>query len=142
MPFSPFSSRSSVALRRGAALVVGASTLGVLAAPASAAADCPDGSTTLAPNLCQMVFVTDGVFTAPAGVTTADVLVVGGGGGGGGYAYEYFAPDSRLPALFGGGGGGGGGGDLVIAEDHSLDGPQPIQVGLGGEGGVLWTVRI
>lgn len=50
--------------------------------------------------MATQVFNAGGTFTAPAGVTTIDVLVVGGGGAGGGH--------------YGGAGGGGAGGVRII----------------------------
>ena len=57
-------------------------------------------------------------WTVPAGVTQADVLVVGGGGGGG---YDVA--------------GGGGGGQVVESSNVSVNGSVAIVVGAGGSGG-------
>ena len=92
----------------------------------------PDGSQDL-----LLIFSdpeTKGSFTFP-GVTQARILTVGGGGGGGG---------SFRTATSGGnygGGGGGGGGAVVETNDLFAAGTYDVQVGLGGEGGIISAKR-
>ena len=66
-------------------------------------------------------FLTSGTYTAPAGVTSVNYLVIGGGGGGG--------------SRFGGGGGAGGyrTGTLSVTAGNSYS----VTVGAGGAGGVI-----
>lgn len=63
-------------------------------------------------------------WTAPAGVSAVDYLVVGGGGGGGGGN-----------SGFGNAGGGGGGGEAIESTTEDLSAPLTITVGSGGSGG-------
>lgn len=69
-------------------------------------------------------FTSSGSFTAPAGVTEVQVLVVGGGGGGGSTSHQY------------GSGGGGGGGGVVYDPAYTVDSDTPVTVtvGAGGNG--------
>ena len=81
---------------------------------------------TLKPGYQVQAFTETGSHTwqVPAGVTRADVLVVGGGGGGGGVI-----------------GGGGGAGGLIFESNYNLnpDSQINISVGQGGEGGTGWN---
>jgi hypothetical protein len=68
-------------------------------------------------------------WNVPAGITSANILVVGGGGGGGSGSFDNFS---------GGGGGGGGGGGAQVATS-TISGISPssniaITVGAGGAG--------
>jgi len=75
-------------------------------------------------NIKEQVFTTSGTWTAPAGVSSAQVILVGGGGGGGG--------GSQLVA-----GGGGAGGAVVVQNLSVTPGTAyPINVGAGGQGGL------
>ena len=65
-------------------------------------------------------FASNGTWIVPAGVTQADILVVGGGGGGG-------SSD--------GASGGGGGGQVISQQNLDVTGTINIIVGAGGAGG-------
>jgi hypothetical protein len=101
----------TIYLRAGNAVGSGASSASVSVTPIA---------------LTTTSFTTTGstTWTAPAGVTSVQYLVVGGGGGGGG-AYDV-------------GGGGGGGGGLVLTGTKSVTpgSTYTIVVGAGGAGGV------
>jgi hypothetical protein len=75
-------------------------------------------------------FTASGTWTAPAGLTAAEVLVVGAGGGGGGGIYT---GDSTSYSVSGGGAGGG-----LIEQVVPVTGGSAytITVGAGGAGGV------
>jgi hypothetical protein len=71
-------------------------------------------------------------WSVPAGITAADVLVVGGGGGGGAGGYNRNWPTTSRG---GGGGGGGGGGQVVTQTLTGLSADSlTISVGAGGAG--------
>ena len=75
-------------------------------------------------NIKEQVFTTSGTWTAPAGVSSAQVILVGAGGGGGGGS-QYSA------------GGGGAGGAVVVQNLSVTPGTAyPILVGAGGQGGL------
>ena len=71
-------------------------------------------------NLSITSYTSNATWTVPAGITLADVLVVGGGGGGGNY-YS--------------GGGGGGGGQVLENLNVSVSGSVSIIVGRGDSSG-------
>ena len=74
-------------------------------------------------------FTSGGTFVCPAGVTVAEVLVVGGGGGGGAFATNS-GPLLRVA-------GGGGGGEVVIGTVPVTPGTSyTVTVGTGGAGGI------
>jgi hypothetical protein len=74
-------------------------------------------------------FTSGGTFVCPAGVTVAEVLVVGGGGGGGAFATN---SGPRLQVA-----GGGGGGEVVIGTVPVTPGTSyTVTVGTGGAGGI------
>jgi large repetitive protein len=68
-------------------------------------------------NDCVITFTSSNTWTVPAGVTTANVLVVGGGGGGSGRHA-----------------GGGGAGGFIETTTSNLSGEYTIVVGAGGSG--------
>ena len=74
-------------------------------------------------SLSTTTFTTNGTYTAPTGISQAEVLVVAGGGGGGLYNDEDIAP--------GGGGGGGGAGGLINTV-VPVSSPRAVTVGIGG----------
>jgi len=71
------------------------------------------------------IFLTNGTFNVPAGVTKVELLVVAGGGGGG-----YRTGGTTYP-------GGGGGGGLIYIPEYSVTPGQaiPVTIGTGGIGG-------
>ena len=74
-------------------------------------------------------FTSGGTFVCPAGVTVAEVLVVGGGGGGGAFATNS-GPLLRAA-------GGGGGGEVVIGTLPVTPGTSyTVTIGSGGAGGI------
>lgn len=74
-------------------------------------------------SLSVTTFTANGTYTAPTGITQAEVLVVAGGGGGGHYNVEGSA--------LGGGGGGGGAGGLINTV-VPVSSPRVVTVGVGG----------
>jgi len=74
------------------------------------------------------LFTADGTFTAPAGVTTVYLTMVGAGGGGGG--------DNNS-----GGGGGGGGGESIINYPYTVT-PASNYAVIAGTGGTAGTNSI
>lgn len=71
----------------------------------------------------EAVFTANGSWTAPTGITSAQVILVGGGGGGGG--------GSSAVA-----GGGGGGGQVIVKNVTVVPGTNyAINIGAGGQGG-------
>ena len=90
--------------------------------PTSQAAACSPTTTTYS-SYTVLSFTTTGTctWTAPADISTADILLIGGGGGGGGGAF----------------GGGGGAGGFVEKLNHSFTTgtTYTIVVGAGGAGG-------
>lgn len=81
----------------------------------------------VAPEYTYAVFLEDGTFNVPAGVTEVDVLLVAGGGGGGG------GPGANSV-----GGGGGGAGGVLLTRGHTVtpEAAVAVSVGAGGDGGV------
>jgi hypothetical protein len=74
-------------------------------------------------------FTSTGTFVCPAGVTVAEVLVVGGGGGGGAFATNS-GPRMQCAA-------GGGGGEVVIGTVPVTPGTSyTVTIGSGGAGGI------
>lgn len=72
----------------------------------------------------EQAFTASGTWTAPAGVTSAQVILVGGGGGGGGGSANVA-------------GGGGGGGAVVVRNiDVTPLTSYTINIGAGGQGGL------
>ena len=72
----------------------------------------------------EQAFTASGTWTAPAGVTSAQVILVGGGGGGGGGSQNVA-------------GGGGGGGSVVVRNiDVSPLTTYAVSIGAGGQGGL------
>jgi len=71
----------------------------------------------------EATFAANGTWTAPTGVTSAQVILVGAGGGGGG------------GSDIGAGGGGGGGAVVVKNVDVSPGTSYAINIGAGGQGG-------
>ncbi|HYD55479.1 MAG TPA: hypothetical protein VEB41_01085, partial [Burkholderiales bacterium] len=99
-----------------------------LAVPTLANAQCSGACTTSSVGgEVVHVFTGNGQFTAPAGVTSIDYLVVGGGGGGGGVASTNNA---------GGAGGGGAGGFRTGATAVTPLANYAVTVGAGGTPGV------
>jgi hypothetical protein len=84
----------------------------------------PTNNDVAAPSVVRQVYLTgSGTWTAPAGVTTVEYLVVGGGGGGGAGSGT-------------GAGGGGGGGSVQIGTFSVTPGTSySYTVGTGGAGG-------
>jgi len=101
-----------------------AGSIVVLPALPALAVACPasltGGSVATVNGDCVLSFTTVGSYswTVPAGVSTADVLVVAGGGGGGADAA-----------------GGGGGGGVIYQQAVSVTGSVSVTVGAGGVGG-------
>lgn len=80
------------------------------------------------------IFIADGTFNRPAGVTRYKVTCVGGGGGGGaGVGMQYAGDGGEVMAWACGGGAGGSGG---IAIGFSGEASGDIVIGAGGAGGV------
>jgi hypothetical protein len=80
-------------------------------------------------------FTSSGTWTAPTGVTVAEIFVVGGGGGGGGAqggANNYYSP----------GGGGGGGGVIKRTVAVTPGTGYTVTVGSGGAGGSATTTTV
>ena len=75
----------------------------------------------------MQVFTSSGTFTAPAGVTSVKVSVVGGGGNGG--------SATTMNSVFGASGGGGGGGGVAIGivSGAALKNGIPVTVGSAGQ---------
>lgn len=74
-------------------------------------------------NIKEQAFTASGTWTAPSGVTAAQVILVGAGGGGGG--------GSTAVA-----GGGGGGGQVVVQNISVTPGTSyQVNIGAGGQGG-------
>lgn len=72
----------------------------------------------------EQAFTASGTWTAPAGVTSAQAILVGGGGGGGGGSQNVA-------------GGGGGGGQVVVRNIDVTPGTTyQVTVGAGGQGGL------
>jgi len=72
----------------------------------------------------EQAFTASGTWTAPAGVTSAQVILVGGGGGGGGGSQNVA-------------GGGGGGGSVVVRNiDVSPLTTYAVSISAGGQGGL------
>ena len=92
--------------------IVPASNLGTFCSPSSTSSGGYTILTFTSTTACQ--------WSVPAGVTTADVLVVGGGGGGG------------RGGPLGNEGGGGGGGGVIETTGISVSGSYLIAVGAGG----------
>ncbi len=69
---------------------------------------------------CYVAFTGTGsnAFTVPAGVTTADLLIIAGGGAGGNYAFA----------------GGGGAGEVAVATGYSLTPSTSVSVSVGAGG--------
>jgi hypothetical protein len=80
-------------------------------------------SITIQNNPVTESFTSSGTFSVPAGVTVADVLVVGGGGGG-------VAQASTAPTHCAGGGGGGAGG-LIFMPEYPVQACGTITVTVG-----------
>jgi hypothetical protein len=77
--------------------------------------------------LREQLFLTSGTWTAPAGVTRAQLVVVGGGGGGGGYNSTGGTND----------GGNGGSAGVAVGNVTVVPGTAyTVTVGAGGAGGV------
>ena len=72
------------------------------------------------------VFTSSGTFTAPAGITSFRLIMIGGGGGGGGTGYHNITDTPR----FGGSGGSGGAIETVVSNKTSVS--YVITVGAGG----------
>jgi hypothetical protein len=106
-----------------------AATVGT--APCIATVSSATGVTvTVSGNYCVVSFTSTAAATTwsvPAGVTSADVLVVGGGGAGG--------------TANNGAGGGGGGGQVSVQSNKSVSGVVTIQVGSGGSPGSNSSTR-
>ncbi len=100
----------SLASAAGLLVVAGASSAG-------AAAACPVGATQVAPGVCSVTLTSSGSFTAPAGVTTLEALLVGGGGAGSDGCSEYT---------------GGAAGEATYVSTVSTAGPVSVTVGNGG----------
>jgi hypothetical protein len=74
-------------------------------------------------NIKEQAFTASGTWTAPSGVTAAQVILVGAGGGGGGGSTSVA-------------GGGGGGGQVVVQNLSVTPGTSyQINIGAGGQGG-------
>jgi len=74
-------------------------------------------------NVNESVFTANGTWTAPANITSAQVLLVGGGGGGGGGSQNVA-------------GGGGAGGQVMVKNITVVPGTTySINIGAGGQGG-------
>ena len=71
----------------------------------------------------EQSFTANGTWTAPTGVSSAQVVLVGGGGGGGG------------GSDIGAGGGGGGGAVVVKNIDVTPGTTYSVNIGAGGQGG-------
>lgn len=115
-------------LALGAALALAG--MGLLAAPAQANT-CPEGMAFIegSTSICEQRFTANGNWTAPAGVTSIEVLVVGGGGGGGGANAEGNPQGNNS-------GGGGGGGQVRVSPVTVTPGSTyTITVGTGGANG-------
>lgn len=122
--------RDRTIITRKAFFKVVFATLFLLALPGNPArADCTNCSTgsTVGGDVVHTFTSGSGTFTAPAGVTQVEYLVVGGGGGGGGI------PAGGNP---GGAGGGGAGGYATGTLSASPGSPVTVTVGDGGAGGV------
>lgn len=75
-------------------------------------------------NIKEQAFTASGTWTAPAGVTSAQVILVGAGGGGGGGSASVA-------------GGGGGGGQVVVQNLTVVPGTAyQLNIGAGGQGGI------
>lgn len=99
----------------------------VALAPSAAANTACEGATPFAAAgmvVCEQRFVGNGTWQVPAGVTTADVVVVGGGGGGSGSNASAFLA-----------GNGGGGGHVTVQTKMQVAGAVSVTVGGGGRGG-------
>jgi uncharacterized repeat protein (TIGR02543 family) len=91
----------------------------------------PSSTTVNGYTVLSFTTVGDCNWNVPAGVTSADVLVVGGGGGGAG-AYTPLLSD---------GAGAGGGGGAYLASSYPVSGTIAITVGAGGAGGTAGNTR-
>ena len=112
--------RGGADLSGGAGGLYGAVVVRYLAGPL---APCVEGSTmttTVTEGVAEVVITGSCAFTAPAGVSSYDMVVVGGGGGGG------FAASAA--------GGGGGGGQVALCT--GLTGAANAVIGTGGESGM------
>jgi len=77
----------------------------------------------------MVVFDTNGTYSKPPNLISAEITVVGGGGGGGGVDGQ-----GSTTAAAGGGGGGGSTG-ISILQDSEISNDTTITIGLGGAGG-------
>lgn len=136
-----------------ATCIAGAVAFTVLAGSLSASAapvTCESlGATTIAPGICQIVITTSGTFTAPAGVTNLEALLVAGGSAGnngydggvsGGVLYVDSLPVG-IPLTLTVGAGGVYAGDGPTGTGYGTgatgDSVEPLPTSLYGTGGVL-----